>query len=637
MSGPGILAGGFGGARWQVGLWPVAERAGRRYALDAEEASGDGEWPVVEVTEHGVDRVGTSFLRFLHVLCAELAAGSAVGDVAIALAETRCQRDPGHADHWLDLAELLEAAGRAAEIDATLAAALRAATPATPALMLAIGMRAVRASSHEGPSRVEAEEKALRAFRDAIALEPVGARDDDARLDAAALVFVLAAERGDAVTAAAARALLGESTSATAAFWRGEALAALAEDGAAPVPPVGALALRIVAMLEPDDRDLPRLQAPTAELRAGLRRLKEGRDALEAGQAEAAVRSARAAIATPELATLGAAQAFLAEALNAARDPGAAAAAQRATEINPTLVDGWRELGDAQLEAGALKEAEAAFRRVVSMDTTYGLGYAKLAQVLLEQARTLEALEAIGEAARRGGDPFFIAAIRGDIYAEMERHPEAAEAYDQALAIDPEDHWALHQAALEHGFAGHQGRASELFQAALDHDRDGCHQTLVDYGDHLRRIGRIGDAVKLYRRAVAAVPGEHGMEADAARGRARAARRAERIAASSERWRRRLALIPALSRKREREESALRGADRAAGGSGVGWGANPVCPRKTRIYEAGGSTTLNTVPPPGGQVTVTSPPDSRASWREIARPRPSDVPDAFGLAATLVL
>src|SRR5262245_61833127 len=511
----GPAAAASGGPPWQVGLWPVAERAGRRYALDAEEASGDGEWPVVEVTESGVDRVGTSFLRFLHVLCAELAAGSAVGEAAIALAETRCRRDPGHADHWLDLAELLEAAGRASEIDATLAAALRAATPPTPALMLAIGMRAVRAAEHDGALRPENEEKALRAFKDAIALEPVGVRDDDARLDAAALVFVLAAERGDTATATGARALLGESTSATAAFWRGEALAALAEDAPAaddaaphPISPVGALALRIVAMLEPDDRDLPRLQAPSRELRAGLRRLKEGRDALEAGQIEPAVRAARAAMTTPEVGELGAAQAFLAETLNAARDPGAVAAAKRATEINPTLVDGWRELGDGQLEAGELKEAESAFRRVVAMDTTYGLGYAKLAQVLLEQARTLEALEAIGEAARRGGDPFFIAAIRGDIYAEMERHPEAAEAYDQALAIDPEDHWALHQAALEHGFAGHQGRASELFQAALDHDRDGCHQTLVDFGDHLRRMGRIGDAVKLYRRAVAAVPGE---------------------------------------------------------------------------------------------------------------------------------
>src|SRR5436190_9073905 len=144
------------GPRWQAGLWPVAERSGRRYALDADEASGDGEWPVVEVTEHGVDRVGTSFLRFLHVLCAELAGGSAAGDTAIGLAETRCRRDPGHAEHRLDLAELLDAAGRTGEIDAALASALRAATPPTPALLLAIGMRAVRGRDNEG---------ALRAFK----------------------------------------------------------------------------------------------------------------------------------------------------------------------------------------------------------------------------------------------------------------------------------------------------------------------------------------------------------------------------------------------------------------------------------------------------------------------------------------
>jgi tetratricopeptide (TPR) repeat protein len=90
----------------------------------------------------------------------------------------------------------------------------------------------------------------------------------------------------------------------------------------------------------------------------------------------------------------------------------------------------------------------------------------------------------------------------------MERHGDAAEAYDQALIIEPDDHWALHQAAVEHGHAGNTTRATELFEAALRHDNDGCHQTLVDYGDHLRRVGRIGDAVKLYRRAVAAVPAD---------------------------------------------------------------------------------------------------------------------------------
>ena len=33
-------------------------------------------------------------------------------------------------------------------------------------------------------------------------------------------------------------------------------------------------------------------------------------------------------------------------------------------------------------------------------------------------------------------------------------------------------------------------------------------QTLIDFGDLLRRSGRIGDAVRLYRKAVAAVPGD---------------------------------------------------------------------------------------------------------------------------------
>ena len=51
-------------------------------------------------------------------------------------------------------------------------------------------------------------------------------------------------------------------------------------------------------------------------------------------------------------------------------------------------------------------------------------------------------------------------------------------------------------------------RATALFEAALEHDGDGCHQTLVDYAEHLRKLGRIGDAVKLYRRAVAKVPND---------------------------------------------------------------------------------------------------------------------------------
>ena len=74
------------------------------------------------------------------------------------------------------------------------------------------------------------------------------------------------------------------------------------------------------------------------------------------------------------------------------------------------------------------------------------------------------------------------------------------------MIFEPEDHWTLHQGALEHAQAGNTGRAGELFELALKFDRDGCHQTLVDYAQFMRQQGRIGDAVRLYRKAVAAAP-----------------------------------------------------------------------------------------------------------------------------------
>ena len=61
---------------------------------------------------------------------------------------------------------------------------------------------------------------------------------------------------------------------------------------------------------------------------------------------------------------------------------------------------------------------------------------------------------------------------------------------------------------LEHSRAGHTEQAIELYERAITHDSEGCHQTLVDYADVLRKVGRIGDAVRLYRRAVAAVPND---------------------------------------------------------------------------------------------------------------------------------
>jgi tetratricopeptide (TPR) repeat protein len=154
----------------------------------------------------------------------------------------------------------------------------------------------------------------------------------------------------------------------------------------------------------------------------------------------------------------------LAEALNARRDRTALETAQKAAELNPALVEAWRELGDAYLEGRQAVKAEEAYRKAIARDSTYGFGLAKLGQALWSRGGTLEALDAINAATERGGDPFFLSAVRGDILAEMSRHREAAEAYDHALRMEPDDHWVLHQAAIEHSRAGNDDRAAELFE-----------------------------------------------------------------------------------------------------------------------------------------------------------------------------
>ena len=476
------------------GLWPILEREGRLFALDVEYPAPDGEWPVVELADRSVDRAGSTLLRYLHLLLGELTLPADMDPVA--RARELCRRDPTLAEHWVDLIDVLDRAGDAAAADEALFEGLRTANPLGPSLVMAVGLRAVDRGEMDV---VKA------AIHDALDLEPLTSRDDDARLDAAALAFVLGTRENDKEAAARAQELLGSAAPSTAAFWRFEAVRALVAER----PARAELALSVVAALLPDDTDAAYLREHkeiSPESREGLEAFIKGREALDAGEFEEASRLARVSVL--RLPQLGFSHALLAEALSAQRERGAMDAARRAVDLNPSLVEAWRELGDGHLEMRQAVKAEEAYRQLCTRDPASALGLAKLAQALLEQGRTREALESIDKAADRGGDAFFVNAVRGDVLAEMNRHADAAEAYDRALVIEPEDHWALHQAALEHGRAGNEQRAMELFERAIDADQDGCHQTLVDFADLMRRMGRIGDAVRLYRRAVAAVPGD---------------------------------------------------------------------------------------------------------------------------------
>ena len=103
----GILREAGQSQEWK-GLWPVARRGARIFALDFE-ASSEGEQPVVELGDRCVDRVGSSFLRFLSACLGEIAWGEDADPLL--LAKELCRRDPvdiHEGDHGVLLRPLLD-------------------------------------------------------------------------------------------------------------------------------------------------------------------------------------------------------------------------------------------------------------------------------------------------------------------------------------------------------------------------------------------------------------------------------------------------------------------------------------------------------------------------------------------------
>ena len=473
-------------------------------------------------SDRGVDRVGTSFLRFLHVLCAEIAAGGVAGEAAICAGRDALPARPGPSPTtgwtwpscWRPRGAIrrdrrgagLGAAGRDAA-DARAAAGDRPAGGAggrrrrRRCARFATRSRWSR-SAHATTTPAWTRRRWSTCWRPSAATAPAAA--------------------------VGARACSARRPRRPAAFWRGEAMRGAGRERR-DLRRLGALALRIVAALEPLDRDLPALQSVRARApRAAAPAARGARGAGDRpGRARGATRRARRWPA-PSCSGLGVAHAFLAEALNAARDPGAVRGRQTRDRAQPAR---WSTAGASwatrSSRRASLKDAEAAFRRVIAMDATYGLGYAKLAQVLLEQGRIARGARGHRRGRRTG------AAIRSSSRRfaatstpRWSGTPTRPRPTTRRWPSSPTTTGRCIRRRSSTGSPDTRRARRSCSRRRSKHDRDGCHQTLVDFGDHLRRIGRIGDAVRLYRRRSRRCPATR-LETDLARGRTRAAGRAE--------------------------------------------------------------------------------------------------------------
>ncbi len=466
------------------GLLPVIRTPGGLIYLDQRSPDADGDWPVVELLGDQPDPLGTTFLRFVLAFLAD--------DPA-----TRAERDPEHADHWLDWAAELDERGEADEALRVVRRGLLAARPVGSALLVA-------AAEHD--LRRGRDDDAAAHLDAALDSEIFSTRDEEARYDAAAERLAIARAAADEATERRCREILGEGALATASVWRDECLRALASGRAE----FAAHAARVVLALVPDDADAPKLLAPTPEVREAAELAWKARElALKDGPDDRA-ESRRLLERAQAKAPLGVVLLQLARIAGASGDEDRQAVelARRAVHANPALLDAHFQLGDAYLGSADYEAAERAFRVVVERDPSYGLAWSKLALALLNQRHAAEALELAERGAGKTDDPFFTFSVLGDCLMEARRFDEAARAYEEAISAFDADHWTLHQAANAYVECGDYPRAAELFDKALEQNPEGCHQTLADYAFLKRRMGRIGDAVKLYRQAIKLAPDE---------------------------------------------------------------------------------------------------------------------------------
>ena len=120
-------------------------------------------------------------------------------------------------------------------------------------------------------------------------------------------------------------------------------------------------------------------------------------------------------------------------------------------------------------QGGRLTEAEDLARRTIERRPQMGLGYANLAQVLLDQGRIEEALRLMVDAERRGLASPFLERQLALTLAQVGRSEDAVRLMERH--VESRDPDTLNVLGLVLGEAGQTGRAREVLLRSLDVDR----------------------------------------------------------------------------------------------------------------------------------------------------------------------
>lgn len=137
----------------------------------------------------------------------------------------------------------------------------------------------------------------------------------------------------------------------------------------------------------------------------------------------------------------------------------------------PTFDDAWRRAlalsVSLQEYLGDAEQAFATARALASSSDEIGRATWGLAMVAGRRGQTDDALKRLGEAETLLGRTAATWKTRGDIYAQVWRWPQAAEAYTQAAALAPEDVTVWQQLAMSEASAGRYAQALTAAQKGI--------------------------------------------------------------------------------------------------------------------------------------------------------------------------
>lgn len=175
---------------------------------------------------------------------------------------------------------------------------------------------------------------------------------------------------------------------------------------------------------------------------------------------------------------------------------------------HPDVAEAWAALGELREQLGRDEAALLAFERAVTRDPSLHSSWHWIGILHKRKGTDLEAAARAFRRSREEGAPPAIALNELAVtYAMLGRMSDALEAWEEAIAIDP-DWGVLYANAIRAALSlDRSSRARELFDASLEAERFEP-IAVLRYTDYLVQSGDPDIALELYRQALEAAPDE---------------------------------------------------------------------------------------------------------------------------------